>query len=351
MVEVVWSQRASNFSNISNNLFIRNPINKDMDYMRPTIIPCFLNKISSNINKSFTDLNFFEIGPVFSSYDNKDDSKPDSIIEEKTVISGVRTGDYISRNIHSQARKVNIFDIKADVIDIISSSFPILKKSFNISGVNSCGDRGDIADNSNYFTKGELVCKFNQDKNSFPSYLHPSRSASIEITYKEKKKEDKKISCAGYIGYIHPKILNLYKIKQDVLTFEIFISDIKQFLDNIENINQSSKNHKNSFSFNKYPKSKRDYAFIINNNIVINDIIEKIKNNINKNVIKNIDIFDIYKGDKLDENYKDKQSIAFSVTMQSNEKTLSNIDIQDIDKKIISLIQENFGGILRDGNK
>jgi phenylalanyl-tRNA synthetase beta chain len=65
---------------------------------------------------------------------------------------------------------------------------------------------------------------------------------------------------------------------------------------------------------------------------------------VDKELIKNVKIFDVYQGGNIDSG---KKSIAFSVTLEPKDKTLGENDIDQISKKIISTVQESTGATLR----
>ncbi|MBO6480580.1 MAG: Sua5/YciO/YrdC/YwlC family protein [Pelagibacteraceae bacterium] len=65
---------------------------------------------------------------------------------------------------------------------------------------------------------------------------------------------------------------------------------------------------------------------------------------IDRNLIKNVKIFDVYQGDNI---ASGKKSIAFNVTLEPRDKTLSEKDIDQVSKKIISTVQETTGATLR----
>ena len=72
-------------------------------------------------------------------------------------------------------------------------------------------------------------------------------------------------------------------------------------------------------------------------------IISLVKN-IDKELVKTVKIFDIYQGENIE---RGKKSIAFSVTFEPKDKTLSEHDIEQISKKIISAVQEKTAATLR----
>ena len=65
---------------------------------------------------------------------------------------------------------------------------------------------------------------------------------------------------------------------------------------------------------------------------------------IDKELIKNVKIFDVYQGENISSG---KKSIAFNVTLEPKNKTLSESDIDDVSKKIISTVQKITGATLR----
>ena len=73
------------------------------------------------------------------------------------------------------------------------------------------------------------------------------------------------------------------------------------------------------------------------------EIISLVKK-IDKELIKDVRIFDVYQGDNIASGNK---SIAFNVTLEPKDKTLSDNDIEEVSKKIISTVQETTGATLR----
>jgi phenylalanyl-tRNA synthetase beta chain len=87
----------------------------------------------------------------------------------------------------------------------------------------------------------------------------------------------------------------------------------------------------------------RDFAFVIDEKYSSGEIISLVKK-INKELIKDVKIFDVYQGDNISSG---KKSIAFNVTLEPKDKTLSDNDIEQISKKIIFTVQESTGATLR----
>ena len=155
-----------------------------------------------------------------------------------------------------------------------------------------------------------------------PSYYHPGRAGSI-ITKKDKKS-------LAYFGEIHPKIID------KTYGFEIF-------LENLVDYKSKSKKNKPTITFSDFQKSDRDFAFVVGKDFKAQELTEIISN-VDKLLIKNVKIFDVYEGENIP---SDKKSIALKVTIQSDFKTLNEKDLNEISEKIISNVEEKAGAKLR----
>jgi phenylalanyl-tRNA synthetase beta chain len=141
----------------------------------------------------------------------------------------------------------------------------------------------------------------------------------------------------GYFGEIHPSIIKKLDIKTDnILGFEIF-------LDNIPEARNKIRDAKPQFLIFDYQKVVRDFAFVVDEKYSSGEIISLVKK-IDKELIKEVKIFDVYQGENIDSG---KKSIAFNVTLEPKDKTLNEKDIDEVSKKIILTVQEKTGATLR----
>ena len=106
---------------------------------------------------------------------------------------------------------------------------------------------------------------------------------------------------------------------------------------------KSLKDRKTKFNVSDFQKSERDFAFIVNKDIKAQDIIDAVSN-VDKNLISNIKVFDVYEGENIPENQK---SIAISLTIQSFEKTMKDSDLDNINKLIIQTVEKKTGAKIR----
>jgi len=128
----------------------------------------------------------------------------------------------------------------------------------------------------------------------------------------------------------------IFEKVENVLGFEII-------LENIPESRKKIRETKPQFIVSDYQKVVRDFAFLIDEKYSSGEIISLVKK-IDKELIKNVKIFDVYQGENIGDG---KKSIAFNVILEPKDKTLSDNDIDQISKKIISTVQESTGATLR----
>ena len=163
-----------------------------------------------------------------------------------------------------------------------------------------------------------------------PSYYHPGKSGRVFLNKGKEK-------VVAYFGDIHPNVLKKLDIKIEALVgFEIF-------LDNIKQPKKSLKDQKTKHKFSDFQKSERDFAFILDKNFQVQELIEIISN-VDKNLIKSVKVFDVYEGKNIPEN---KKSIALNVTIQSSEKTLNEDDLNKINQTIITAVESKLDAKIR----
>ena len=149
--------------------------------------------------------------------------------------------------------------------------------------------------------------------------FHPNRSALVLL--------DNKPLCV--MGDIYP---TKKEIKDSMILLEMNLSVL--FATKSKNIKFEP--------ISAYPQSSRDYAFIIDDSINYIDI----KNEVKKcsSLIKEVSVFDIYKGKNLAQNEK---SIALTVVFESNDHTLKDNEIDEVHNKIVETLNKKFNVNLR----
>ena len=120
-------------------------------------------------------------------------------------------------------------------------------------------------------------------------------------------------------------------IKTNCCAFEINLTKALGF-------QKKKSNTKGELKISLYQASVRDFSFEIKREILSNDLVSLIKK-IDKNLIKEVIIFDNYEGNKIDKNFK---AVAISVKVQSDNKTLQDSEINELSEKIVSNVIEKF---------
>ena len=290
---ITWSFTESKINKLflenKSQINIVNPISSDLDVLRSSVFSNLIIYLKKNIDRGFKDISLFEIGPSFFG------RKPG---EQQTVIAAIRAGKIFRHNWIEKDRVVDVFDAKRDVIQSLT----------------------EIG-----FDQNKIIIT---DK--APSYYHPGKSGTVYLEEKNKKP-------IAFFGEIHPNILNNVDIKTEaVVIFEII-------LDNLDGNIKTLKDTKEQYQYSDFQKSERDFAFIINKDFKSQDLIDVIYD-VNKDLIRDVKVFDIYEGENIAEGQK---SIALNVTIQSSEKTLTDEDLDKINKLIISTVEEKTGSKIR----
>ena len=290
---ITWSFTDSNYNDhfrgSKKEIKIINPISSELDVLRSSIFSNLIMYINKNLDRGFKDLSIFEIGPTFTG------SKPG---EQNIVVCGLSSGKKSRLSWIEKERNVDVFDVKKDVI-----------QSLNEAGYSSD--------------------KFFIDTQT-PNYYHPGKSGRLFLA----RGAD---HVAAYFGEIHPNIKKKIDMKTESLVgFEIF-------LDNLKLPKKTLNDQKKKFNVSDYQKSERDFAFIVNKNVNVQDLINAVSS-VDQSLISNIKVFDVYEGENIPTNQK---SIAISVTIQSLEKTLNDNDLEKINKLIIETVENKTGAKIR----
>ena len=153
----------------------------------------------------------------------------------------------------------------------------------------------------------------------FPEEMHPTKSAYISLNGK----------IVGLFGQVHPAIM-----KDEVYVCEI----------NLESLFENRTGKLKYKEVSKYPGISKDVAFILDKDVINEDVISTIRKTGGK-LLSKVEVFDYYEGDKIEEN---KKSIAYNLYFESNEKTLDLNEITPIFESIIDGVIKKHNAVLRD---
>ena len=268
---------------------IFNPISSDLNVLRRSVFSNLIIHLKKNQDRGYEDLSFFEVGPVFFG------KNPG---EQQIVVGGLRCGLVNRKSWLEKSRNVDVFDIKRDVIRTLV-------------------DLG-LEENDLFVS--------NNTKNCY----HPGRSGSVNL-------KSEKGPHLAYFGELHPAIVtNLGFKEKNIFGLEIFLK-------NIPKPNEKIRVGKKNFITSVFQKSERDFAFVIDNSFKVGEL-ENVIKKIDNNIIKKVITFDVFEGQNIPDG---KKSVAINVIIQSQDKTLTESDLDQISQKIINTVQEKTGATIR----
>jgi len=267
-------------------LKLLNPISTDMDQMRPSLLPNLIVAAGQNKDKGVPSTAIFEVGPAYFN---------SSIKGQRIVAAGVRFGSLGAKHWSGTeaSRDADIYDVKADALAALDAI-------------------GAPAGNA-------------QISADAPDYFHPGRSGALRLGK----------NVLAYFGEVHPAVMQELGIKGRMQAFEVFI----------ENAPQARKKSaaKKLLQISPLQPVYRDFAFIVNEDVKADDIV-RAATATDKNLITNVTIFDVYQGAGVEDG---KKSVAINVTLQPNEKTLTDKDLETLSGKLVDNVSHKTGGTLR----
>jgi phenylalanyl-tRNA synthetase beta chain len=160
-----------------------------------------------------------------------------------------------------------------------------------------------------------------------PAHFHPGRSGVIKLGPK---------MILGYFGEFHPKALEALDADGPLCGFEVFI-------DAISEPKARAVRTKPRLDLSPFQAVKRDFAFVVPKATLAGAIL-KAAQGADKKLITATSVFDIFEGPSLGEGNK---SVAIEVTIQPQDKTLGEDELEALGKRIVDGVAKATGGTLR----
>ncbi|MGI6451575.1 MAG: phenylalanine--tRNA ligase subunit beta [Desulfitobacteriia bacterium] len=264
------------------SISLLNPLREELGTMRTSLIPGLLDIASRNNARRNTDLLLFEIGNVYLPKELPLKELP----EEATKIAGLAQGQSKRHWLVPQA-KYDFFYLKG-----------VLDEVARISGVE--------------FTYRRIT------GNKYQGLLHPGRSAEIILQGQP----------IGFIGELYPQMDEQWGLQRPV----IFELDFRALFQN-HDLTIIAK------SYPRFPAIQRDLAVVVPVIIPAENIKKRVME-LGGELLKEVEIFDVYQGGSIPEGHK---SLALSMRYQSGERTLTDEEVNAIYTDILQAIQQEFG--------
>ncbi len=167
------------------------------------------------------------------------------------------------------------------------------------------------------------VNHYEVEKETKNTSYHPGRCANIVIGK----------DIVATFGEVYPEVLDNYMISKRAYLLEANITKLVKY----------AKQNKKYVEVPKFPAVERDIAVIVDEKVEVGQI-EKIVTKKAKKLLESIQLFDIYRNEKLGEN---KKSVAYSLIFRDKNKTLSDEEINQIMEDIITELEKQLGATLR----
>jgi len=262
------------------NVTMLNPLSTDLSVLRQSLLFSGLEAIAHNINRRQTSLKLFEFGKTYHNYNETR--------EEHKHLSLLVTGNKTADRWNAENKPSDFFYLKGNVDAILNR--------LGISRARTSPIKNDV------FSEG------------------------LSLGLGKTKLVD--------FGIVKKSILKKFGISQEVLFADF----------NWDNILEVAKRNKITFTdIPKYPEVRRDFALLLDQSVSFEEI-HKIANQSEKQLLKNVNLFDVYEGKNLP---KGKKSYAVSFTLQDEHKTLTDKQIDKIMSKLQSNFENQLGAELR----
>ncbi|MAK65860.1 phenylalanine--tRNA ligase subunit beta [Methylophaga sp.] len=257
---------------------LANPISADLSVMRHSLWPGLVQAMVYNLNRQHDRIRLFEVGSVFRG--------ELADIDQYQCIGGLIYGDVNPEQWADKSRKVDFFDVKADVEALLAI--------------------------------GDGQVEFRAE--AHPA-LHPGQSARI---YQNGQ-------AVGWIGALHPKLNKPLGFGGKAYVFELELavclqSAIPKFT-----------------ALSRYPAIRRDLALVVDNSVVAFEIEHCLKG-IESDILKSIQLFDVYSGDGVE---LGKKSIAVAFHLQHGERTMTDDEVDALILQITQKLQSDLGAMVR----
>ncbi len=273
----------------SESVAILNPLSKELDIMRQTLLYGGLESISYNINRKQGNLKFFEFGNVYKLNPDPKGDKVTDKYSEKKVLNLYTTGLQHSEHWNHPRKDVDFYYMNGFVLNILK-----------IMGLNTTG-------------------------------LVLDEAPAIYSVGQAFKYNNKPIYSIGIIGQqLASKVSITQPVIVAIIEWDYLVSIAQQ--------------HKVVYKeVSRFPEVRRDLALLLDKDTNYSEI-EKVAFRVNKHLLKRVNLFDVYEGDKIEAG---KKSYAVSFTLQDESKTLTDKEIDNFMNKLSKMLEQELAARIR----
>ena len=275
------------------NLKIMNPLSSDLDVMRQSLMFGGLESIARNQSFKSFDMKFFEFGNIyFYNAENKQtEEKPLNPYSENFRLDLLITGNDKEESWNNKPQSLTFFDLKKYVLGIIH------KLGIKVDDL-------EMTEGTESHYDYSIVYSLNNNK---------------LVT----------------LGKINAKTLKMFDVKKEVFHATFDWDAVLKVVKDLKTISFEA--------LPKFPSVRRDLALVMDKNVTFEQI-KKLAFATERNILKAVNLFDIYEGDKIPEG---KKQYAVSFTIQDKQKTLTDKVIEKTMARIQQAIEQQLNATLR----
>lgn len=272
------------YSDKESLVHILNPLSSDLNIMRASMLYSGLEAIAYNTNRRSSDLKLFELGRTYT----KKEQAGFAYSEEKHIALFM-TGRKHGENPYGYNEKVSFYQLKA-CIEKIAERLGIKELRLEEAEGNT-----NFVQGVNFYSGKKLLAE---------------------------------------AGLLAKNVL-----KQFDITAEVFSADLK-----LETIYAASSGGRLEFAeVPKFPEVRRDLALLLNKTVKYREV-EALAYQTERKLLRKVNLFDIYEGDKLEAG---KKSYAVSFTLQDENATLTDKQVDAVMQKLMKAYTEKLGASIR----
>jgi phenylalanyl-tRNA synthetase beta chain len=284
-----WYEQSDDFHK-DQLVILANPLSSDLNAMRQTLLFGGLNSISWNINRQNPDIKLYEFGNCYF-YQKTDQPYPKANnYTEKTSLDLFISGNTGRQSWNSKTSPTDFFNIKSTV-EMILTRLGVNTQSLQTAE----SDKKYYSESVSYFFNNKLL---------------------------------------AWAGRISKSYLSKFDIGQDVYWGHIEWNYLLKLI----------KTHSISFhELPKYPSVKRDLALLLDRGVKFSQV-KEIALRTEKNILYEVNLFDVYENDSLGKN---KKSYAVSFMLRDELKTMTDKNIDRVMNNLIRAFESELGAQIR----
>ena len=273
-----------------NSVVLLNPLSKDLDILRQTLMFGGLEVLAYNQNRKINDLKIFEFGKTYFKKDDYDKKRGVKNYFEERHLTLFASGRVQSENWNSQDNRADFYYMKGLVNSILR--------------------------------------KLGIDENR----LETTEITAGNFRYALQLTSGKKI--LAQVGSVHKDLMKMTGVKN-----EVFVADINWDIA----IHLVPRYDVQYVSVPKFPSVRRDLALVVDKSLRFEEL-KKLAFQTERKLLRSAGIFDIYEGDKIPEG---KKSYALSFILQDENKTLTDKMIDKSMRRLQQAFEKELRAILR----